>query len=73
MNIVLSIPDIIYLFICTFFFILFTQSALDKLINKKENFDWLNSHFKLSILSSSVPLLFISLTILELIFAILFL
>ena len=73
MNIVLSIPDIIYLFICTFFFILFAQSALDKIVNKKENLDWLNSHFKLSILSSFVPFLFFSLTILELISSIFFL
>ena len=55
MNIALSIPNIIYLFICTFFFILFFQSALDKILNKKDNLDWLNSHFKSSILSNSVP------------------
>lgn len=73
MNIALSIPNIIYLFICTFFFILFFQSALDKILNKKDNLDWLNSHFKSSILSNSVPLLFFSLTILELISSILFL
>ena len=73
MNITLSIPNIIYLFICTFFFILFFQSALDKILNKKDNLDWLNSHFKSSILSNSVPLLFFSLTILELISSILFL
>ena len=72
MNIALSIPIIIYLFICTFFFILFFQSALDKILNKKDNLDWLNSHFKSSILSNSVPLLFFSLTILELISSILF-
>ena len=72
MNIALSIPNIIYLFICTFFFILFFQSALDKILNKKDNLDWLNSHFKSSILSNSVPLLFFSLTILELISSILF-
>ena len=73
MNIALSIPNIIYLFICTCFFILFFQSALDKILNKKDNLDWLNSHFKSSILSNSVPLLFFSLTILELISSILFL
>ena len=73
MNIALSIPNIIYFFICTFFFILFFQSALDKILNKKDNLDWLNSHFKSSILSNSVPLLFFSLTILELISSILFL
>ena len=72
MNLALSIPNIIYLFICTFFFILFFQSALDKILNKKDNLDWLNSHFKSSILSNSVPLLFFSLTILELISSILF-
>ena len=72
MNIALSIPNIIYLFICTFFFILFFQSAIDKILNKKDNLDWLNSHFKSSILSNSVPLLFFSLTILELISSILF-
>ena len=72
MNIALSIPNIIYFFICTFFFILFFQSAIDKILNKKDNLDWLNSHFKSSILSNSVPLLFFSLTILELISSILF-
>jgi len=73
MNVMLSIPNIIYLFICSFFFILFAQSAIDKVQNKKENLEWLNSHFKSSILFNFVPFLFFSLTILELISALFFL
>ena len=46
-----------YLFIYLYFFLyfIFFQSALDKILNKKDNLDWLNSHFKSSILSNSVP------------------
>tara|TARA_B100001250_G_scaffold404030_1_gene419371 strand:+ start:854 stop:1276 length:423 start_codon:yes stop_codon:yes gene_type:complete len=73
MNVIFSTPNIIYLFICSFFFILFAQSAIDKIQNKKENLDWLNSHFKSSLLSNFVPFLFFILTMLELISAFLFL
>ena len=73
MNLIVSIPNIIYLFICSFFFILFAQSTIDKIQNKKENLEWLNSHFKSSILFNFVPFLFFSLTILELISAFFFL
>ncbi len=68
----LTPPNIIYFFICCFFLILFAQSAIDKVQNKKENLDWLNSHFKSSILVQYVPLLFTILTILEFICAFFF-
>lgn len=68
----LTPPNIIYFFICCFFFILFAQSAIDKVQNKKENLDWLNSHFKSSILVQYVPFLFHILTILEFVCAFFF-
>ena len=68
----LTPPNIIYFFICSFFFILFAQSAIDKVQNKKENLDWLNSHFKSSILVQYVPFLFTILTILEFVCAFFF-
>ena len=66
-------PTIIYLFICIFFFILYAQSAIDKVKFKQENLSWLKSHFHKSIVARFVPLLFSILTILELITAYLFL
>tara|TARA_Y100001968_G_C19365333_1_gene722196 strand:+ start:805 stop:1227 length:423 start_codon:yes stop_codon:yes gene_type:complete len=72
MNFILSIPNIVYLFICSFFFILFAQSAIDKSRNEKENLDWLKSHFKSVINAEFVTILFYILTLLEYISAIVF-
>ena len=63
----------IYTLICVFFLILYAQSAIDKIQCKKENISWLQGHFKQSILANYVPVLFFTLTLLELITAFLFL
>jgi hypothetical protein len=47
--------------------ILFIQSGLDKVIDKKGNLDWLKEHFSKSFLKNYVPLLFFKITIVELI------
>ena len=53
--------------IALFLAILFIRPALDKLINFKTSLNWLQDHFKNSPLSSFVPVLLISISILELI------
>jgi len=63
----------IYILICVFFLILYAQSAIDKIQCKQENISWLQGHFKQSILANYVPVLFFTLTLLELITAFLFL
>jgi len=63
----------IYILICVFFLILYAQSAIDKIQCKQENISWLQGHFKQSMLANYVPVLFFTLTLLELITAFLFL
>ena len=49
-----------------FLAILFLQSGIDKVVDRSENLIWLKSHFSNSPLSNMVPLLFLSITIVEL-------
>ncbi|MEX1189591.1 MAG: DoxX family protein [Bacteroidia bacterium] len=49
-----------------FFSILFLQSGLDKLKNFRENLSSISGHFSATFLSSLAPLLFIMLTVFEL-------
>ena len=51
----------------SFIAILFLQSGFDKLINKKENLDWLTSHFSNSPFKNFVPILFVIITVIEII------
>ncbi len=55
-----------------FLMIVFIQSGLDKIINKKENLDWLREHFGKTFLKNVTPHLLILLTILEIISGLLF-
>lgn len=48
-----------------FLAILFLQSGIDKIIDKKGNLDWLTSHFSKSPFKSIVPLLLFVITIVE--------
>ena len=48
-----------------FLAILFLQSGLDKILDRKGNLDWLMGHFAKSPLAGMVPLLLVVLTILE--------
>lgn len=48
-----------------FLAILFLQSAIDKIIDRRGNLDWLKGHFAKSPLAGIVPALLICITILE--------
>src|SRR3954466_15271039 len=48
-----------------FLAILFLQSGIDKIIDRRGNLEWLNGHFAKSPLSGVVPLLVTGITILE--------
>ena len=54
-----------------FLTILFLQSGLDKVIDRKENLNWLRSHFANSPLKNNVPILLLTITIIELLSGIL--
>lgn len=52
--------------ISAFFAILFLQSGIDKVIDRRGNLEWLTGHFAKSPLSGMVPLLLGTITIMEL-------
>lgn len=63
-----QIPDTVFitqLLITLFLTILFLQSGIDKLVDRKGNFNWLNEHFANSPLRKHVPLMLGTVTILE--------
>ena len=55
----------------SFLAILFLQSGLDKVVDKKGNLDWLSSHFANSPFKNFVPVLFFTITVFELLSGIL--
>lgn len=70
MSQVINSPQIIFLImkilsVC-FLTILFLQSGIDKIIDKKGNLNWLRSHFANSPLKNNVPVLLIIVTVIEL-------
>ena len=65
---VLRIPEATYLmqiFASAFLAILFLQSGIDKIVDRRGNFEWLKGHFAKSPLAGIVPALLICITILE--------
>ena len=52
--------------ISAFFAILFLQSGIDKIMDRKGNLDWLTGHFARSPLAGMVPLLLGVITLMEL-------
>src|SRR6185503_7645252 len=65
---VLRAPEATYLmqiFASAFLAILFLQSGIDKVIDRRGNFEWLKGHFAKSPLAGTVPALLICITILE--------
>lgn len=56
---------LIGLLILLFFAVLFLQSGLDKVTDRKGNLDWLKGHFSKSIFGGMVPLLLSVLTLME--------
>ena len=66
---ILRAPEATYLMqilASAFLAILFLQSGIDKILDRRGNFEWLKGHFAKSPLAGIVPLLLISITILEL-------
>ena len=65
---VLRVPQAIYLmqiFTSAFLAILFLQSGIDKVADRRGNFEWLKGHFAKSPLAGVVPALRVCITILE--------
>jgi len=62
---------IIQVLAVSFLAILFLQSGLDKVLDKKGNLDWLISHFANSPFKNFVPVLFFTITVIELLSGIL--
>lgn len=56
---------VIQTLISAFWAILFIQSGMDKLIDRKGNLEWLKGHFSNSFLASTVPLLLSTITLFE--------
>ncbi|MCB0820201.1 MAG: DoxX family protein [Bacteroidetes bacterium] len=69
MDQIFSIPEeavlLIRIGLAAFFSILFVQSGLDKLINFRENLSYIASHFERTSISGFAPILFVLLTITE--------
>ena len=53
------------IFVSGFLAILFLQSGIDKIVDRRGNLEWLRGHFAKSPLSGIVPALLICITILE--------
>ena len=65
---VLRAPEATYLmqtFASAFLAILFLQSGIDKIVDRRGNFEWLKGHFGKTPLAAMVPALLTSITILE--------
>ena len=65
---VLRAPEATYvmqIFASAFLAILFLQSGIDKILDRRGNFEWLKGHFAKSPLAGIVPALLICITILE--------
>jgi len=65
---VLRMPEATYLmqtFVSAFLAILFLQSGIDKIVDRRGNFEWLRGHFAKSPLAGIVAALLICITILE--------
>src|SRR5258705_13622143 len=57
---------LLQILVSAFLAILFLQSGIDKIVDRRGNFEWLKGHFAKSPLAGIVPGLFICITILEL-------
>lgn len=54
------------IFVSAFLAILFLQSGIDKVVDRRGNLEWLKGHFAKSALAGMVPLMVFVITILEL-------
>jgi len=57
---------VMQIFVSAFLAILFLQSGIDKIVDRRGNLGWLKGHFAKSPLAGTVPFLLICITILEL-------
>jgi hypothetical protein len=57
---------VMHIFASAFLAILFLQSGIDKIVDRRGNLEWLKGHFAKSPLARMVPPLLIAITILEL-------
>jgi hypothetical protein len=57
---------LIQIFAAAFLAILFLQSGINKVVDRRGNFEWLKGHFAKSPLAATVPALLTAITILEL-------
>jgi diacylglycerol kinase len=57
---------VLQIFVSAFFGILFLQSGIDKIVDRRGNLEWLTGHFAKSPLGGLVPFLVSVITILEL-------
>jgi diacylglycerol kinase len=56
---------LVQIFTSAFLAILFLQSGIDKIVDRRGNFEWLKGHFAKSPLAGIVPALLIGITIME--------
>ena len=56
---------VMQIFASAFLAILFLQSGIDKIVDRRGNFEWLKGHFAKSPLAGTVPALLTCITILE--------
>jgi len=56
---------LVQIFVSIFLAILFLQSGIDKIVDRRGNLDWLTGHFAKSPLAKMVPLLLSAITLLE--------
>jgi hypothetical protein len=64
----LSVPEatlLMQIFASAFLAVLFLQSGIDKVLDRRGNLEWLEGHFAKSPLAGIVPALLIGITILE--------
>jgi hypothetical protein len=70
MSLIINSSETVFLIVqvlaVSFLAILFLQSGFDKVVDKKGNLDWLSSHFANSPFKNSVPVLFFTITVVEL-------
>jgi diacylglycerol kinase len=57
---------LLQIFVSAFLAILFLQSGIDKIVDRRGNLEWLKGHFAKSPLAGMVPLMMIAVTIIEL-------
>ena len=66
MNISSAVTFLLQILVAVFLAILFLQSGIDKIVDRRGNMEWLKAHFAKSPLATMVPLMVTVITIFEL-------